>query len=244
MIRQAVILAAGKGTRIRSGDDDAPKPLHMLAGLTLIKRTVLTLQRAGVERVYVVVGFMADRLRAALLDDPDYERAGVAIEIIDNRDYELGNGVSLLKAKGHVSGPFLLSMCDHIYDATLPKLAAASDMQAADLWLCVDRGVDDVYDIDDATKVRTSDDRIVDIGKALTDYDAIDCGVFAVSQPFLDCLEEELADRGDCSLSDGVRRLAAKQRARVIDIGSAFWQDVDTPEARAHGERALFRALR
>jgi hypothetical protein len=68
--------------------------------------------------------------------------------------------------------------------------------------------------------------------------------VFAIAPAFLDRLEEVYAERGDCSLSDGVQRLAATGRASVVDVGASFWQDVDTQEARDHAERALLRSLR
>jgi CDP-L-myo-inositol myo-inositolphosphotransferase len=241
-----VILAAGRGSRIRERDTDLPKPLHRVAGLTLIKRTALTLARAGVNRVYVVVGFMGDTIRAAVEGDPDFAKAGVTIEFIENHDWEKSNGVSVLAARERVRGSFLLSMCDHVYDPELPRRAAAVDMTEADLYLCVDRRVAEVYDIDDATKVRTEDSRIVDIGKSLPDgsYDAIDCGVFAVGPALFTALEAVRAEKGDCSLSDGVRLLAEKGRARTTDIGHAFWQDVDTAGASARAEKMLLANLR
>ncbi|RMH37695.1 MAG: nucleotidyltransferase [Deltaproteobacteria bacterium] len=240
MIRQAVVLAAGFGSRIRGDDADAlPKPLHEVAGQPLLVRTIGTLAAAGIDRVYVVRGFMGDALVAAVAASPVVAGLDVTVRWIDNPDYQLANGVSVLCAGGAVDGPFVLSMADHVYDASVARLAAAADMARADLWLCVDRRVDDVYDIDDATKVRTDGDAIVDIGKQLADYDAIDCGVFAVGDALLACLREELDARGDCSLSDGVRRLAARGRARVVDVGDAFWQDVDTPDALARAERIL-----
>ena len=244
MIQQAVILAAGKGSRINADDPGPPKPLHKVAGLTLIKRTLLTLARAGVTRAYVVIGFRGDEIKQAITGDPDYARANLVVEFVDNPEYEKNNGVSLLHVKGHVTGPFILSMSDHVYDVAVPKAAAAADMSASDLVLCIDRRAAEVYDPDDATKVKTDGTRIVDIGKQITDYDSIDCGVFAIGPGFLDALEEVRAEKGDCSLSDGVKRLAQKGRAGVADIGNVFWQDVDTVEARARAQREIFRALR
>lgn len=244
MIRKAVVLAAGQGLRIRTSEIDLPKPLHVVAGLTLLKRTILTLARAGVTSVHVVIGFMGDQIRRAIEGDPAYASAGVTVELIDNPDFAKSNGVSVLQVAGHVDGPFLLSMSDHVYDPSIAAAAAGADMDAADLYLCVDRRIDEVYDIDDATKVKTSEGKIVDIGKTIPDYDCIDCGVFAVGPALLDALRAVHAERGDCSLSDGVRRLAEVGRARVIDVGTAFWQDVDTEGARLRAEDQLIARLR
>jgi 1L-myo-inositol 1-phosphate cytidylyltransferase/CDP-L-myo-inositol myo-inositolphosphotransferase len=114
-------------------------------------------------------------------------------------------------------------------------------MSAADLYLCVDRRLDAIYDMDDATKVRTENGRILDIGKTIPTYDCVDCGVFAVGPALFTALAEVYAGRGDCSLSEGVKQLAARGRARVLDIGEAFWQDMDTPGALARAEQELAR---
>ena len=236
MIRDAVILAAGKGTRLRASDDDLPKPLHRVGGVPLIERTIRTLAEAGVTHVVVVTGFMADAITTTLaaLDVP-----GVAIDHVHNPDFEKANGISVLVGGAVAGGPFVLSMADHIYTASIARLVGSQDLGAADLYLATDPRIHDVLDIDDATKVRTEDGRIVDIGKTIASYDRIDCGVFVVTQPLLDALQVVRAERGDCSLSDGVRRLADAGRARVCDIGDAYWQDVDTPADRAHAEGVL-----
>ncbi|HEY4242389.1 MAG TPA: NTP transferase domain-containing protein [Kofleriaceae bacterium] len=239
MIRDAVILAAGKGTRIRETDADLPKPLYAVGGVPLVKRTILTLAEAGVTRVVVVVGFMADRVRATLEGDPDL--AHVTLELVHNAEFELANGVSVLAGGAVAGGPFVLSMADHIYAAAVARLVGTQDLAAADLYLATDPRVDQVLDLDDATKVRTEGGRIVDIGKQIATYDRIDCGVFCVTPVLLGALREVRAARGDCSLSDGVRLLAERGRARVADIDGSFWQDVDTPADRAHAEHMLSR---
>ena len=55
------------------------------------------------------------------------------------------------------------------------------------------------------------------------------------ARPCLTSLESATRD-GNCSLSDGMRQLAAERRLRALEIGEAQWQDVDTPEALAHAE--------
>lgn len=239
MIRDAVILAAGRGTRLRTSADDLPKPLHEAGGVPLIKRTILTLASAGVTRVVVVTGFMADKVAAAVTGDAAYTAAGVRIELAHNPDFERQNGISVLVGGRAVAGPFLLSMADHLYTSAIAKAVAAADLATADLYLATDRRIDQVFDLDDATKVKTEDGRIVDIGKTIPVYDRIDCGVFAVTPRLLDALSEVLAERGDCSLSEGVRRLADAGRARVQDIGDEWWQDVDTPEDLARVQGSL-----
>lgn len=244
MLRHAVVLAAGRGYRIRETDSHLPKPLQPVAGVSLLKRTLLTLRAAGIEHAHIVVGFLAEQLRVEITEDAAFERAGLTIDFIDNLDYDRSNGVSVLAARGHVEDGFVLSMSDHVYDVSIAELAVNADLASADLHLCVDRRVDAIYDLPDATKVRTKHGEIVDIGKQLTDYDCIDCGVFAVGPALLDALAEAFAERGDCSLSDGVSILAQRRRARVLDIGDAFWQDVDTPGALERVERELARMSR
>ncbi len=239
MIRDAVILAAGKGTRLRASSDDLPKPLHVVDGSTLIKRTILTLASVGVQRVVVVTGFMAEQVGAAVTGDPSFAAAGVRIELAYNKDFERANGISVLVGGRVVGRPFVLSMADHLYTPGVARAVATADMAAADLYLATDPKIDQVFDLDDATKVKTDAGRIVDIGKTIPVYDRIDCGVFSVTPRLLECLDEVLAEKGDCSLSEGVRRLADRGRARVADIGEEWWQDVDTPEDLARVKASL-----
>jgi len=239
MIEQAVILAAGKGTRLRETDDALPKPLTVVAGQPLIKRTIMTLREAGIRRVTVVTGFMADLVERTLAADSGYASAGVTLTFARNAEFELANGVSVLVGGKATPGPFVLSMADHIYTPTVARLVAGADMTAADLYLPADPPGAEIHDIAEATQGKSDGTRIVEIGKQIPVYDRIDCGVFAVTHELLKMLTEVRAERGDCSLTDGVRKLAAKGRARVVDIGNEKWQDVDTQADREHYEKSL-----
>ncbi len=76
------------------------------------------------------------------------------------------------------------------------------------------------------------------IGKKLESYNAIDTGIFLCPEIMFDYLRRALTD-GDCSLADGVRLMAADRKALAIDIGEAWWQDVDTPEMLQRAEQEV-----
>ncbi|MGK0360418.1 MAG: choline kinase, partial [Bradymonadia bacterium] len=101
-IHQAVILAAGFGSRIRGEAQPLPKPLVQCGGLPLLKRTLLTAAAEGITRFVMVVGYDGDRVRGAIEHDPDL--AHLELIFVDNPDYKLSNGVSVLKAAPHIQG--------------------------------------------------------------------------------------------------------------------------------------------
>src|ERR1043165_6097743 len=65
----ALILAAGKSTRMRSR---MPKPLHPLCGLPLTRHVIETCRVIGTARTVVVVGHEADTVREGLGGDVEY----------------------------------------------------------------------------------------------------------------------------------------------------------------------------
>ena len=230
---RAIVLAAGLGSRLGAG---VPKPLAMVAGGPLLQRTIESLAAGGAREVVVVVGYEGDRIREAIAG----WATPVPVRFRQNDRWKQSNGLSVLAAAEVIEHGTMLSMSDHLLSADLVARVAAWSLAEGEAVLGVDRDVPGCFDLPDATKVRLEGDRIVDIGKELAGYDCVDCGVFAVSPALFDALDEARARRGgDCALSDGVRTLAQRRRARVLPIGDAFWQDVDTPGARDRAEGIL-----
>ena len=208
-VNQAVILAAGKGTRIRKGGQILPKPLVRVGGLTLLKRAILTGQREGVNRFVIIVGCDGDQVRRATENDPDL--CDVELVFVTNEDYELSNGVSVLKARPHVDGEFSYSWLTT--SSTVRFTESPESAQQSWLVLAVDRKLDTIFDMDDATKVQVADGEYIgEIGKEIPEYDAVDTGVFRCSPALFEALDNQYAAHGDASLSDGVRHLARQAR--------------------------------
>jgi 1L-myo-inositol 1-phosphate cytidylyltransferase len=234
-----VILAAGLGSRLRA-EEGLPKPLMSVRGRPLILRVLDRFFEAGVDEAVVVLGHRAGEIESALTAEP----LGVRLSFAFNDKYELSNGLSVLAARDIVGErPFFLSMSDHIFDTAIIQGLAGAPLPEGGLILAVDRKLDTIYDMDDATKVATLDGRIVRIGKQLPTFDAVDSGLFSCSPALFEAILEKSRSRGDgdCSLSEGVETLARGGLARVYDIGDGRWQDVDTPECLAHAEEVFSR---
>ena len=163
--------------------------------------------------------------------------SGLEAAFIENCEWQKQNGISVLAAANHITSPFLLTMSDHLFDQSILDLLLHKPA-LDELNLAIDRKVGSIFDSDDAMKVRTRGDRILEIGKDLVNYDAIDTGFFVCPLDIFNHLERAKRD-GDCSLADGVRSMASEGKARAVDIGSAWWQDIDTPEMLAQAEKHL-----
>ncbi len=224
-VTDAVILMAGAGSRLRVPGAALPKPLVAVGPQPLIAYAIDALTNVGVKRLHAVVGANGDDLAAAV---GRLVPSTMAFSAIPNPNWQKQNGVSVLAAAGKVDSPFFLVMGDHLFDPTiLHRLLQHSDFNAVNL--AIDRKISRIFDLDDAMKVQTRDGRITAIGKTLTEFDAIDVGLFLASGDVFEYLERALrAD--DCSLADGIRLMAVDGKVRAIDIEDAWWQDVDTPE--------------
>jgi CDP-L-myo-inositol myo-inositolphosphotransferase len=239
---KALIIAAGQGNRLRKWDGDLPKPLYKVAGLTLIERAILSAKKAGITEFVVVIGYKGGVIRKKL--GKRAAKMGVSIAFVENPDWTKANGHSVLKARELLTDDFVLMMSDHVFDWKILAGLAGERIRPGEVVLAVDRRVGEVFDLPDATKVKTRDGgAIAAIGKELSDYDAIDTGLFLCTPGIFPALEKACAE-GSGSLSEAIRILASEGRARTAAIGPLFWQDVDTPESLKHAEKVLFRSVR
>jgi NDP-sugar pyrophosphorylase family protein len=115
---KALIIAAGRGSRINNLTKEMPKALIPLLGLPLIERAILTTKEAGIREYAIVVGYLGNKIKAVLGNG---DRFRVKIDYLENGEWQKGNGVSVLKAKELLNDNFFLLMSDHIFDARILK---------------------------------------------------------------------------------------------------------------------------
>ena len=234
----ALIIAAGYGSRLRELSDS--KPLTPIAGVPLLELAVRQARAAGVERVVVVTGHQAVEIEKIL---PKLT-ARVGIPVVSERvqHWSTPNGYSVMAGAARIASmggsDYLLMMADHLFETGILEQLARQGTRSRGVTLAIDRRLDNpLIDPDDATWVKTdADGRIEAIGKAIPDYDAVDCGAFLATPELARAIQDAIADGKNGSLSDGMQRLADAGRAATMDIGDAWWLDVDDPRAHALAE--------
>jgi L-glutamine-phosphate cytidylyltransferase len=135
--RRAIIVAAGRGSRLGDATQEIPKCMVKVAGKSILHHQLRSLQGAGVTDVVVVRGYRGDLI----------EGDSVPLRFVDNPDWPNNNILaSLMYAAGEMDGGFFFSYSDIVFapDVTrkLAAAAAASDASAA---LIVDRRWADAY---------------------------------------------------------------------------------------------------
>src|SRR6185503_15727159 len=158
---KAIILAAGKGTRL-DGAAVKPKCLVEIGGLTLLQRQIETLRDANIRKIVVVVGFGAESIRAAC----DSE-----ISFVENKRFASTSSLySLWLAGEHLVDGFVVLNSDVLFH---PQLLSNLLDSAIDDALLISKTEHQASPLgDEEMKVKLQDGLVVDISKEMDPLEA------------------------------------------------------------------------
>jgi len=123
-----MILAAGRGERLRPLTDSTPKPMLRVHGAPLIEHHVRALARAGIRRLTVNLCWLGARIREQLGDGARY---GVTIHYSDEAPHALGTAGGIVRALPNLEpGPFAVVNADVFTDYPFERLAIGPDADA------------------------------------------------------------------------------------------------------------------
>lgn len=124
----AMLLAAGRGERMRPLTDEIPKPLLRVRGKPLIEYHIERLASAGMTRVVVNLAWLGSAIRDYLGDGSRY---GVGITYSEERPHPLETGGGIFRALPHLlPGPFLVVNADVFTDFPFAAIAVAPGRDA------------------------------------------------------------------------------------------------------------------
>lgn len=228
----ALILAGGKGERLRPLTDAVPKPMINLCGRPILWHQVRWLREAGVTDIVLLVGHLADAVRDYFGDGSEY---GVRAHY-SREDAPLGRGGALrqgLFSLPRNDGPVIATNGDVITEASLGELIADYDAR---------RRLNSAHCATILTVPMTSPYGVVDTDangmvnqfreKAALPY-AINGGIYVLHPGIRDLLPE-LGDHETTTFP----ALAAEGRMSAVPT-EAFWRSVDSPKDLREAEEHL-----
>jgi L-glutamine-phosphate cytidylyltransferase len=235
-----IILAAGAGTRLNGSDVVRPKCLAPIGGTPLIERQLQALRDVGIADIVVVVGFAADRVRAA---------CGPRVRFVENAAYARTNSLySLWMARGVLERGFVVMNCDVLFHPQL--LADLLSARHEDALLVSYPEPAHPPFTDEEMKVQVRRGQVVDIRKDLppeaTDGENVGIVKFSAggAARLVPVMDRLISTGG---LRDwaprAFREFARLQPLYAIGTRGLPWTEIDTPADYQHATQTVFPAI-
>jgi len=238
-INQAVILAAGRGTRMRELTADLPKPMIEVHGKPVLQHIVEGLRDAGIRECLIVVGYRADAVRDFFSDGSRYNLA------IQYKTQTVQDGTGRVVELAHEfadNRPFILAYGDILVGPANYKRVVdlPDDVEAI---LTVTRGEDVskggavfVNEGMEVLDILEKSDRWSGLSvHAVPFYNA---GLYVFRPSIFDSTAKlKPSQRGEYELTDAIRELAQSgKKVKALEL-TGEWADVRDPETLARLNR-------
>ena len=233
---QAVVLAAGQGTRLRPLTDDKPKGMVEVAGKPILTHCFEQLIGLGADELHVVVGYKKE----AIIQHYDDEFEGVPITYSHQREQK-GLAHALLTVEEQIDDDFMLMLGDNVFRANLEDVVNRQAETRADAAFLVEE-----VPYEEASRYGVCDTNqygeIVEVVEKPENppSNLVMTGFYTFTpEIFHACHLVQPSNRGEYEISDAVDLLIAS--GRTIDaIRMDGWRtDIGYPEDRDRAEERL-----
>lgn len=225
----AVVLAAGVGSRLRPITLRQPKPCVSIDAEPILTHQLRAYAEAGVEEVVVVAGYRANDVRE-LCAEFAAEYDNLEISVVENSRYESTDNMYSfsLAREGTNGGGLILTNGDVVFEPEVLKRLTETD--APDAIACDTS----VYDAESMKITVDDQDRVDHLSKEITESEAyatsIDC--YRFSPAFADALFNEIEQRIEAGTDRNwteaaIDSLLGEFDVRPVDIAGSHWVEVD-----------------
>ena len=228
---KAVILAAGCATRLRPYSDDTPKTLLPVGGVPILRRTITSLLRVGIDQFVIGTGYLEHMVRDAVAS----WFPGLDVTFVTNKDFRsTNNAFSLALCRPHVeTGAFMLLDGDVVFDLEVVEELVARGPDCLAVRSVGEIGLEEVKVMAD------NEDRVLSIGKhvpvrsAMGESIGIELFSHASSKRLFEVLHQRVFEQ---SLHHEWYEAAFQQvidegaTLYGVDIGSMYATEIDTVE--------------
>jgi 2,3-bisphosphoglycerate-independent phosphoglycerate mutase len=245
-ISNAVILAAGLGSRLKPLTDEVPKCLTEINGQPIILKTLKALEKNGIRESIIVVGYLSN----IIIDVLGSKIGNMKIKYIVNDIYDETNSMySAWLAREYIENGVLLIEGDTIFDDSIIEKLMSNDVNKS-LWV-VDKFTSEQNGSMSITNNRGKITEIKIIRQILSEYKSNyykSCGLLLITPKdgklFSEWLNEDV-EQGNVNIYyDLVIEKHLKEFAiHIMDVQGARWQEIDNYEDLRKTEQ-IFREIK
>jgi len=231
----AVILAAGEGTRLRPLTSTRPKPMLPIAGKPILEWDFDALKNFN--KIILVVGYKNEKIKEYFGD----EFNGIKIEYIEQKE-QLGTAHAVSVVSGHVKGDFLVMNGDLLISSTLVDDLLKNHKNhnpSASLSLIK------VEDPSQFGVVELKGDKVISIEEKprYPKSNLANAGIYIFSEEIFDAINQvEKSTRAEYEITDAIDILINKDKNMVHGFEcSGLWMDIGRPWDLLDGNEILLK---
>lgn len=239
MFTQAVLLAGGRGARLRPFTDTMPKPLVPIHGRPFLEHLITLLARQGIRDVLLLVGYRAEQIQQALGDG---SRFGVRLAysytpLQEAQGVEQRSGVRIRNAAALLHHHFLLLYCDNYWPMNLAAMTAHYRQMGALASTTVYNNADGGGEYGRENNVAVgADGHVLRYDKSRRDpqLNGVDIGFFLLDRRVMDFMPSD-----NRSFEEGTLPLLVQQRALAAYRTDHPYYTITSPEFVQRTEQFL-----
>ncbi|MEW4468746.1 phosphocholine cytidylyltransferase family protein [Parasphingorhabdus sp. JC815] len=231
MTERAIILNAGKGSRLLPLTSERPKCLIEFRGKAILDHQIEALLPLDLDEIIIVTGYRGEMITDHIANN--VSRYGEKIRTIANPDWAESSSIaSVMAARDYLSSNYMVMNGDTVYDAAILKKAAGMAKPGTSLLVepLAENTEDDML-------VKVQDGRVMAAAKTLSREAATHRSlgvIFGRSDggAYRRMLDEVMAcSNGHLQYHhEIINRLAGLQKVHAIESHSGTWQEIDRPE--------------
>ncbi|MBW2965866.1 NTP transferase domain-containing protein [Candidatus Woesearchaeota archaeon] len=216
---KAVIMAAGKGTRMLPLTESIPKVLVEINGKPFLYYVLENLKKAGFNDIGIIVGYKKEKFPEFL------KKYNFKAELIEQKEQK-GTGHAVMQAKDFCKNEnFIVLGGDNLFSIKDLKAVKQQDE------FCYVVGKE-VNNPEKYGVLITKDDKLIEIKEKPKEFvgNLINIGLYKFTSEIWDALDKiELSERGELELTDAITILAQKDKVKVLKLKD-YWLDLGSKE--------------
>lgn len=231
MTLPVVIMAGGKGTRLKPYTDILPKPLIPIGEKTITEHIIDKFVDIGCKEIHMIVNYKKEFIKAYFTDRNE-EDSRITPNFIEEKEF-LGTGGGLSLLKGHMQSTFFLTNCDILIDADYSKaLKQHREMGNIITMVCANKKVTIPY----GTVITDDNGYVSELKEKPTYRMQTNTGLYIIEPEFLDFIP----DRTRIDITDLIENcLNAGKKVGAFIIDDSEWMDMGQLEEMAKMKEKL-----